>query len=585
MVGLLACLVSHGLTSTGLAQAARPGDASAREAPAGVTNVTQDGDRFSVVVENDDVVVALRELSILTRKSIVPSADVHVVVNVSLFGVTLDQALAALTAAAGLGVDVENGIYRVLSAAEVEFRSQRPIAIQSRLFPLDYLRPADAIDLIRGTLSPAGSAAAIQDRLSDNAGIAQALGSLGDTGSSTEAVHRPRNDEFATISAVVVHDYPEYLNQVARLLAAVDTKPRQVLIEVTAIQTGFTEKDRLGVDFKLTLGGAFGDFIDFGAGGVSKGATLGSNDGVITSSSGSSASGGLDPNITIGGILGDDLGIFITALEMVTDVTVLSKPKILTLNRQHARVHVGRKVGYLLTSTTENQVNESIEFIDDGIVLDVRPFILEDGRIRLKVSPKVSRVSFRTEGGRSIPEEDLSIVETDIVVPPGYVVFIGGLYREDTTKVESKLPWLGDIPYLGALFSGHSDVVEKKEVIFMLRPSVLSEAELGDMGNRGEEVEERVRVGSRLGLLPWSRERRSACLNLRAEAHLQQGEDAEALHCLERSLELHPHQADALRLRERVLADRRWWYTRSYLESMIVEEIEMAGGTPKGGAR
>ncbi|MHC4614491.1 MAG: type II secretion system protein GspD, partial [Planctomycetota bacterium] len=143
-------------------------------------------------------------------------------------------------------------------------------------------------------------------------------------------------------------------------------------------------------------------------------------------------------------------------------MTLLSNPKILTLNRQRAKVFVGVKVGYLETTVVENQVLQTVKFIDSGIILDIRPYILRDGRIRLELSPKVSDVVFRQVEGQDgvvqqIPDERIQTVSTDVLVPAGYTAVIGGLFREDTTRSRKQVPLLGDIPLAGAAFRGHDD--------------------------------------------------------------------------------------------------------------------------------
>ncbi|MHC4803957.1 MAG: hypothetical protein ACYTFF_17895, partial [Planctomycetota bacterium] len=154
---------------------------------------------------------------------------------------------------------------------------------------------------------------------------------------------------------------------------------------------------------------------------------------------------------------------------------------------------------------------------------------------------------------------------------------IGGLFREDTTRSRKQVPLLGDIPLAGAAFRGHDDSTEQSEVIFLIKPTILKEQVAIDQGQRGEEYAERVRVGSRLGLLPWSRERQTARLNLQAERLLAEGKPDKALHKIRRSLELYPLQPEIIRMQQELVNDPLWWPTRSYLKRVINGEFDALG--------
>jgi type IV pilus assembly protein PilQ len=378
-------------------------------------------------------------------------------------------------------------------------------------------------------------------------------------------------------------------DRIESFLRELDTPPAQVLIEATIVQTRLNEANAFGVDFALLTDNAFVDFFNAPLGGVPIGfktvidedsgnltePVLPKREGFVVSAPGNVAGG--DATIKAG-YIGSEVGVFIRALDEVTDVTLLSNPKILTLNRQRAKVFVGTKVGYLETTVVENQVLQTIEYIDAGIILDIRPYILRDGRIRLELAPKVSDVVFRvaqsTDGVvQEIPDERIQTISTDVLVPAGYTAVIGGLFREDTTRSRKQVPLLGDIPLAGAAFRGHDDSTEQSEVIFLIKPTILKEEVAIEQGQRGEEYGERVRVGSRLGLLPWSRERQTARLNLQAERLLAAGRPDRALHKIRRSLELYPLQPEVIRMQQELVTDPLWWPTRSYFKRVIDGEF------------
>jgi type IV pilus assembly protein PilQ len=96
------------------------------------------------------------------------------------------------------------------------------------------------------------------------------------------------------------------------------------------------------------------------------------------------------------GIVSNDVAVFLRVLDEVSDTTVVSNPKVLALNRQPARVLVGRKVGYLNTTSTDTATTQTVEFLDTGTQLYFRPFVSNDGIIRMELRPAVSEAAIRT---------------------------------------------------------------------------------------------------------------------------------------------------------------------------------------------
>ncbi|MHC4978422.1 MAG: type II secretion system protein GspD [Planctomycetota bacterium] len=548
-----------------------------------------------IVIQDDSITNVLHKLAVQARRNIVPSAAVDRIVNATIYDVPFYDALEGLLRPNDLGF-VERGdfiyVYTNEEMAALKLDKWQPV---TRIIHLDYLRPEDARDYVIKLLSPDGHIEVTKDIPLESAGGAGGGagygGAVAEQGTEDE-VYTPEVDEFALANAIVVQDYAENVDRIETFIRELDTPPAQVLIEATIVQTRLAEANAFGVDFALLTDNAFVDFFNSPIGGVPIGfkavvdtdgnlasPDLPSHEGFVVSAPGNVAGG--DATIK-GGYIGSDVGVFIRALDEVTDVTLLSNPKILTLNRQRAKVFVGVKVGYLETTVVENQVLQTVKFIDSGIILDIRPYILRDGRIRLELSPKVSDVVFRQVEGQDgvvqqIPDERIQTVSTDVLVPAGYTAVIGGLFREDTTRSRKQVPLLGDIPLAGAAFRGHDDSTEQSEVIFLIKPTILKEQVAIDQGQRGEEYAERVRVGSRLGLLPWSRERQTARLNLQAERLLAEGKPDKALHKIRRSLELYPLQPEIIRMQQELVNDPLWWPTRSYLKRVINGEFDALG--------
>lgn len=559
-----------------------------------------------LIVQNDDVRNVLQKLAVQSRRNIVPSASVKVKVSCIVYGAPFYDALDALLNANGLGYIERGDFIYVFTAQELILLKADREKRQTRTIHLNYLRPDDAKRFSKGLLSEDGWIEATQDTKSASstdssdsaapdaaAASASSEESGGSKSSAGGSIYTPGSDEYALINAVVISDYPENLAEIEELLKALDVRPTQVLIEATILQTTLSEQNAFGVDFALLSEVQFTDFfgfpdrfnpLSFTGGGPLDGEEQSgrNNNSFITSTPGNTGAGA--GNVR-GAIIAGDAAIFIRALDEVTDVTLLSNPKVMALNRQRARVLVGTRVGYLETTVVENQVLQTIKYLDTGIELDMRPFVLDDNSVRLELAPKVSQATFRTVSGPSgqqqIPDEQLQTVNTDVRVPTGYTAVLGGLFREDTFRSRSQVPVLGDIPVLGAAFQGRDDMLDRAEIMFLIKPTVMFDKVVIEQGQRAESWGDHIRVGSREGLLPWSRERQSNRLMVQAEERAAAGDLEGAMWAVRRSLELHPVQPDAVRLRESLVTSHTRWPMQSLLDRVInAEAATDATSTP-----
>ena len=176
----------------------------------------------------------------------------------------------------------------------------------------------------------------------------------------------------------------------------------------------------------------------------------------------------------------------ITALEEITDTTLLANPKILAVNKQLGQVYIGTKIGYV-SQTTQNQTSttQQVEFLDTGTKLSFRPYISDDGYIRMDIHPKDSSGTLKAN---SIPDESSTELATNIMVKDGQTIVIGGLFRDLTVTSRSQVPLLGDLPYIGVAFRGTHDTVTRQEVIVLLTPHIIDDPEEINSDAREDDV-------------------------------------------------------------------------------------------------
>jgi type II secretory pathway component GspD/PulD (secretin) len=175
-----------------------------------------------------------------------------------------------------------------------------------------------------------------------------------------------------------------------------------------------------------------------------------------------------------------DMDLVMKYLKTLGQTRILSNPKLVVVNNQEAKIHIGEKQAYVTTTTTAGQatstIAEEVNFVDVGIQLSVTPNINDDGYITMKVKPEISSVSsvLITPTNNKIPIIDTSLTETTVMMKDATTLIIGGLRKEEKTSSSEGLPLVGRIPFLGNLFKSATFKTERTELIVMMTPHIIS---------------------------------------------------------------------------------------------------------------
>src|SRR5262249_33213404 len=159
-------------------------------------------------------------------------------------------------------------------------------------------------------------------------------------------------------------------------------------------------------------------------------------------------------------------------------IDVLSRPQIQTTDSQTALINIGQYVPYVTGSavTTTGLVTNTVEYKTVGVIMQVTPKISPDGTVIMRVIPEVSSV-LPTQinlGNKGLATQfNVQHVETTVSAKDGETVAIGGLIQKRDAKSENKYPWLGDLPYIGALFRYRTQDKTKTELLVILTPHVV----------------------------------------------------------------------------------------------------------------
>jgi type II secretory pathway component GspD/PulD (secretin) len=388
-------------------------------------------------------------------------------VSANLFDVTILEALDVLLRANDLRMEEAGNFIYVYTRVEWEEILRGRTKRESRNFPLEYLNAKDASEFIKPILSETGKVSFVGDV---------------DKGFQPSEEDGGR-DSWAFQGMIVVSDFPDNLKAIEALLKEIDSPPAQVVVESTVVSSKVQQDDGFGVDVSVIGSLDFNNLTNPMSGandlfaGVNEGIQPADNRGY----SGNSAVAGWDRASTMRvGVLAQDVAVFLRLLDSVTDTTVLARPRVMALNRQRAQILIGRRVGYLTSTTTQTSTTQTVEFLDSGIKLIFRPFISTDGSIRMELAPSVSDAKIETltsaDGAtQSVPNEDTSEIVTNVRVKDGQTLVLGGLFKEDTKIERRQVPGLGDIPLLGNAFKGYDDQLKREEIIFLITPTIVKD--------------------------------------------------------------------------------------------------------------
>ena len=490
---------------------------------------------------------ALRVLGARFKMNIVPSSNVDGPLTVtSLYDVTFEQALDSVLGY-GYKYDQEGNFIKVYTAEEYKKIKEDPDRMIYKVFTLYYISAAEAMELIKPVLSGAGS---IQGSSPPETTVS--------TGESISA-GTGGGDTMALNDTIVIKDYPENIVEAEKMLKELDARPQQVLIEATILSATLTEGMQLGVDLNFLAGVS----LD----GTSSTSQVGTTDSLLTTATTpiSQIAGGVvgSPIETFGfaanvgsglrvGVTTGNVAAFITALESVTDTTILANPKILAVNKQLGQVYIGTKIGYTSQTTqTQTSTTQQVEFLDTGTKLSFRPYIGDDGYIRMDIHPKDSSGTLKAN---DIPDEFSTELATNIMVKDGQTIVIGGLFRDVVVTSRSQIPLLGDLPLIGGLFRGTNDSTTRQEVIVLLTPHIIKEPEETNSNARIDDVR-RKRFGARDELQWAGRARLVEDRYAEAARFYVEGDTQAAIKELAFVLELRPSYLEAIRLKERIIAE------------------------------
>jgi type IV pilus assembly protein PilQ len=531
------------------------GKTQGTSASAPQVNVSDAG-TVEIHVNEANLVEVLRMLSLQSQKNIIASKDVRGTVTANLYNVTIKEALDAILKSNGFGYREKGNFIYVYTSKELADIEKSERQTKSEVFHLHYSPANNVMAVIKPMLSAEGQVAFT---VAASKGIESGAKDAG-------------GDAVASEDMLVVRDYPENLDKVRLALKDIDRRPQQILLEATIMSARLTEDNALGVDFNI-LGG-----VDFGSVTSTGGQITNANiDG--STSNGKPRSVGTGTSFTTPitgglkvGFVSSEVSVFVSALETIANTTVLANPKVLALNKQRGEVLVGREDGYLTTTVTDTTTVQTVEFLKTGTRLTFRPYIGDDGYIRLEVHPEDSDGHVIS----GLPSKTTTEATSNVMVKDGHTIVIGGLFRESSTAGRSQIPWLGNIPIVGVLFRNRQDITTREEIIILLTPHIIKDdAAYSRASEEAQRDMEKLRVGVRRGMQFFGRERLAEANYDKAvrEMNKKNPSRSKALWYLDAAISLNPTFLEAIKMKESLSGKEVTSVDNSDMRSFVKRQV------------
>ncbi|CAJ1824969.1 GspD family T2SS secretin variant ExeD [Aeromonas jandaei] len=337
----------------------------------------------------------------------------------------------------------------------------------TRVFYLKYGKAKDMVDVLKGVSSSIEA-----DK--KGGGNAAAMGGGGSIGGGKLAISA---DE--TTNALVITAQPDVMAELEQVIAKLDIRRAQVLVEAIIVEM----QDNDGLNLGVQWGNANGGGTQFNNTGLPLGGAIAAGKDYQNGNTDTAAALLKEFNGMAAGFYHGDWAVLATALASNTKNDILSTPSIVTMDNKEASFNVGQEVPVQTgsqSSTSGDNIFNTIERKTVGTKLTVTPQINEGDSVLLTIEQEVSSVAQKQAPGSANlgPTFDTRTVKNAVLVKSGETVVLGGLMDDQTLEQVSKVPLLGDIPVLGYLFRSTSNTVSKRNLMVFIRPTILRDADV-----------------------------------------------------------------------------------------------------------
>ena len=441
------------------------------------------GEKLSLNFQNIEVRALLQVIADFTNFNVVTSDTVTGTVTLRLKDVPWDQALDIILQSKGLGVRKNGNVLWVApkeelaSKEQVDLESKRKIAdlepTRTQSFQLNYTKAEEVAKQLQGQSTSSGGGGGSSGQSSRMLSV---RGSV---------IFEPRTNQL------FVTDIPAKLEEVQSLISKIDIPVRQVLIEARIVEAddtfgralgiklggsdlrgirGGTPGYPLGGDNRITIGG---NYNAIGAQTLQGPANAYTDTPFVSLPANTSAfGGGTAASFALslfGATANRFLNLELSALEAEGKGNIVSSPRVITADQTKARIEQGEEIPYQQATSSGAT---SVSFKKASLRLEVTPQITPEGNVILDVEVNKDSRGALTAAGPAINTKQ---VKTQVLVENGGTVVIGGIFTQDEQSEINKVPFLGDIPFIGLLFQNRVKSTRKTELLVFITPKIVTD--------------------------------------------------------------------------------------------------------------
>jgi type IV pilus assembly protein PilQ len=429
------------------------------------------GEKLSLNFQDIEVRAVLEIIADVTNLNLVASDTVQGNITLRLDNVPWDQALDLVLKTKSLDKRQVGNVLLVAPAAEIAERERQEIEtrnqfeelapLRSEFVRIRYANAADIFELFSGDADESSS---------DGSGAQSTKGLLSARGSAIV-------DERT--NSIILTETETNINKFLALVEKLDVPIRQVVIESRIVIANSTFSKEIGIRWGasgaslngggLTTYGSSLDSLNPALDGPANAANVVANNVVdlaaTDAGAGTFALSFLNENVL--------LDLELSAFQSNGSAEVVSQPKVITADKQQATIESGQSIPY----QTSSDGDVSIQFEEAVLKLDVTPQITPDNRIIMDLIITQDSVSGQQvlSNSSSVPIIDTTELTTQVLVADGQTIVLGGIYQQNTINTVDKVPFFGDIPYLGRLFRRNITFDEKQELLIFITPRILSD--------------------------------------------------------------------------------------------------------------
>nr|WP_226494669.1 type IV pilus secretin PilQ [Hydrogenophaga taeniospiralis] len=435
------------------------------------------GEKLSLNFQNIEVRSLLQVIADFTNFNVVTSDSVTGAVTLRLKDVPWDQALDIILQAKGLGMRKSGNVLWIAPKDEIVAREKQELESKVSIESLETLR-TQSFQMNYAKASDIAEQLAAASKGAAGEGSARMLSTRG------SVIAEPRTNQL------FVTDIPSKLEQVQQLIAKLDIPVRQVLIEARIVEAD----DRFGRSLGVRLGGSDlrgvrGGEPGYSVGGANRIAIGGSYNAVSSTTVESenvldtlntsfvnlpsTGAGGFQPAAFALSLFSSAanrfLNLEISALEADGRGKIVSSPRVVTADQVKALIEQGTEYPY---QTATSSGATAIAFRKANLKLEVTPQITPEGSIILDVDINKDSRGETTTAGIAINTKH---VQTQVLIENGGTVVIGGIFEQIEVDDVTKVPLLGDIPFMGHLFKNKSKTANKSELLIFITPRTITD--------------------------------------------------------------------------------------------------------------